>query len=122
MKIVDRKTFLSMPENTLFMKYVPCCFSDPCIKMRTIEDDDNRCIDFFYQPLNDVMCPKSGKGWPNEYLHDSDVLLDAQEQDKSFLMDYEVESRDGEFQQKQLFAVYDSDDINLLINRLARCL
>ena len=39
MKIVNKKTFLALPENTIFSKYDPHCFGDLCIKDETWSND-----------------------------------------------------------------------------------
>jgi hypothetical protein len=109
MKIVDRKTFLALPANTVFSKYEPCIFGDLCIKGDSFGE-----IDFFYQPISDAIdCHDSGE------FHDK--LTAAQERGESVSVDLDCQSRDGLFDADQLFAVWEPADVATLITRLARC-
>lgn len=52
MRIVDRKTFLAMPEETVFAKYATLGnIGEVCIKGETYVNGDGEGIDFLYQPL-----------------------------------------------------------------------
>lgn len=106
MKIVDRKTFLSMPAGTLFSKYVPMCFGELCIKESTLGEND-----FLVQHINDAIAC----GGSDEF---ASLLDDAERNGTSLAMDFDALGRDGCFDADQLFAVWERDDVEALIARL----
>lgn len=108
MKIVDRKTFLAMPAGTVFYKYEPHFFTDLGIKGETCG--------------NDFSCFEFGGGiWPDG-CNDSGELFAKWEAmlhgEPSGPLDFESEGRDGLFDEDQLFAVWDREDVAGLIARL----
>ncbi len=109
MRIVNRTTFLSLPAGTLFSKYQPHCFDDLCIKGDTLGSD------FYVQQINDAVD-----------CHDSsefgDILDTSERTGESFALDLECESRDGMFDEEQLFAVWDESDVRNLIERLNKAI
>jgi len=106
MRIVDRKTFLSLPDETLFSKYEPCVFGDLKIKGETVGTND-----FLTQQICDaIRCDDSGEF--------ADILFSAQETGYSFAMDFDYMGRDGLFDDDQLFAIWETVDIIALIDRL----
>ena len=109
MKIVNLKTFLEMPENTLFCKYTPSFFDFPSIFL-------GRCgeIDFFYDSLDWVESSGSSERW--------DILDKSAGYGTSFKMDYNCTGRDGCFEEQQLFCIYEKEDVQELIERLKKCL
>lgn len=114
MKIVDRKTFLAMPSDTVYAKYQPCVFEELSIKSDTIYDGE-RAIDWFYQPIVDAVDAFDSREW---YA----FLELSRETGASISMNFEIEDRDGEFDQDQLFAVLEKQDVKALIDRLQRAL
>jgi hypothetical protein len=110
MKIVDRKTFLSMPPETLFSKYSPCVFGDLMIKGNTVGENDFLC-----QQIADAIAHDSS----NEF---ADKLTTAQDTGASLAMDFDYEGRDGMYDHDQLFAVWEPADVVALIERLRRCI
>jgi len=108
MKIVNRKTFLNMPPNTIFAKYEPCIFDELCIKGETIYDD------FYFQSVMNVESDNSG-----EFI---EILEDATKNGNSFRLDLHCEGRDCFFKTNQLFAVFEKQDVTMLIKRLNDCL
>lgn len=98
MKIVDRSTFLALPEGTLFSKYEPRVFEELQIKGRSLPSDD-----FMYTEISDAGCPTNLE-------------------DTVFEMDFDTEARDGCSDQDQLFAVWDYRDVAMLIDKLRSCL
>ena len=109
MKIVNRKTFLALPENTLFAKYEPCVFGDLSIKMSTLDNGD-----FGNQQIVDAIeAPNS------EYFIKN--LIKA-ENGASIEMNFDYFGRDGCFDERQLFVVFEKQDVFALIERLKRCL
>ena len=109
MKIVDRKTFLEMPEGILFSKYEPCYFGDIAIKGGTFPEYG----DFCHQLIADSI-ELSG----TETLSDKCTMM---EHGESVPVDLECQGRDGLYDADQLFAVWESADIEALISRLQKC-
>ena len=118
MRIVDRKTFLAMPENTVFSKYKPCYFDHVAIKEESITFPHNPISagDFRYQSIEDSMAD-----WKTS--EDLFEMWDQMEtQGKSFPMEFDTSDRDGMFDKDQLFAVWEKQDVQRLIDRLQKCL
>jgi hypothetical protein len=108
LKIVTLEEFRRLPEGTLFMKYEPCVFEGLQAKGETWEHDF-LCENITY--------------WPDCTGSDdfSDKLTLAQETGESILMNFDSSGRDGCFDDDQLFAVYDKRDIEMLQDKLKRC-
>jgi hypothetical protein len=110
MKIVNLQQFLAMPNETLFSKYEPCFFHNLSIKT---ENCGKR--DFFVQQLVDAIeC-----GGSDDFFN---KLEEAQINGVSLKMDFDCGGRDGCFEDDQLFAVWEKEDIEALINRLQKCI
>lgn len=110
MKIVKRKEFLTLPENTLYLKVSECNIGE----MLEVK----------------VSCPNDG--WGNDWITDHfftyieeptrDVFYDPQEGDIVRYDDNQT-VRDGLFDGDEvMFAVLDNEDINQVINKLKKCL
>ena len=110
MKIIDRKTFLNMPTNTLFSKYEPCCFWMLSIKGESVGNND-----FYCNTIADSILSDSSEDF-------IDILIRAQKTGCSIDMDLNTEGRDGLYDDNQLFAVWEKKDIKDLIKRLRECL
>lgn len=110
MKIVNLEQFRKLPSNTLFAKYEPCVFREFCIKGETWE------VDFLV--TSDIPGSINASS-SDEY---SRKLNEAEINGTSLAMDFETEGRDGCFEDNQLFAVWEKQDIEQLIERLKRCL
>ncbi len=107
MKIVDRKTFLACPPGTVYARYEPCIFGALEIKGENCGDDD-----WFYQELvGSIYCDNS-----TDFAM---KLEDAIEKGESFKMDFDIESRDGCYNEDEIFAVWEDDDVRQLESRLA---
>ena len=109
MKIITRAEFLKMPKNTLYANYEPCWFGPISIKGETIGND------FLVQQIADSIVANDSEEF-------ADKLEEAKNTGKSVEMDFDIEGRDGMFEDNQLFAIYERRDIDYLINRLERCL
>lgn len=110
MKIVDLETFRKLPVGMLFMKFTPCVFGELCSKGETKEHD------FLYQSITDeIECEGS-----EEF---SEKLFAASENPNvSLKMDFDLTSRDGYFENNQLFAVYEKADVLGLLIKIRECL
>ena len=104
MRIVNRKEFLSLPANTVFSKYEPDVFEGLMIKGATIFDGKT-AIDFFYDDIDGAI-----------------EVEGSSEHGVNVNIDFSSGGRDGCFENEQLFAVYENDDVRALILRLALCL
>jgi hypothetical protein len=108
MKIVNRQQFLALPANTVFARYAPCYMEALEIK------GDSMPNDFFVQQIADAVDS-----------HDSGefaALLEAAlETGSSVPMDFNCQYRDGGFNEGQLFAVFEKQDVQALIARLQEC-
>jgi hypothetical protein len=109
MRIVDKKTFLALPENTLYSDYVPCAFDDLQIRGKAWDSD------FFCIPL-----AYSVDAFDTGELFDK--LEDSRKNGTSVKMDLETYQRDGRLDDDQLYAVWEKSDIEQLIERLKKCL
>lgn len=109
MRIVNLQEFLSLPPETLFQKYHPSEFGALCVKGETLTPND-----FLLQPLEGaIKC-----GSTEEYCSLLDAAVEAQ---KSLEVEFSW-SRDGSFDNAQLFAVWEEKDIALLVDRLKECM
>ena len=105
MKIVDRATFLSMPQNTVFAKYEPSVFGPIEIKGETWGND------FLTQQIVDAI----DSDGTSDFMAKLD---DAQANGTSLKMDFYCLGRDGCFDDGQLFAIFEKVDVMALIERL----
>lgn len=116
MRIVNRHEFLAMPAGTVFVKF-PAQPADGshidlgydgiiCIKEDTVGDDFivQELLPYF-EDVND------GGDW-------ADVMSSMLEGKTSPPLDYECTVRDGLFDEKQLFLVWDKIDLERMIGRL----
>ena len=109
MKIVNLEQFRALPEGTVFMKYEPCIFDELCVKGETWE------YDWLYENITtQIECTGSGDF--------SDKLDAALETGCSVAMDFNSWGRDGCFDNDQLFAIYEKQDVTGLIEKLNHCL
>ena len=95
MVILNRKEFLELSCDTIFSKYKECCFESICIKGATIGND-----------------------WFNIRLMDAVKKIKT----TNYALDLETESRNAEFDEEQMFAVYEKEDVEKLIKKLKDCL
>lgn len=105
MRIVNKQEFLKLPEGILYSDFEPFSFSGLKIKGETWDSD------FIYQDLiGNVDAPSSSDSF--------DVLYNANETGESFSLDFDCGCRDGLYDNDQLFAIYETEDVIGLINRL----
>lgn len=106
LKIINREQFLKLPNGVLYAKFEPCVFGDIAIK------EDSSSNGWLYQDLLELDVNDSGE-W-------TDTLFEAIEKGTSFKLDYDCLGRDGMFDDKQLFAVFEKEDVVMLIERLKK--
>lgn len=110
MKIVNLQTFLTLPEGTIFMKYEPCCFEGLRVK--------GESLPFRAFAYGDMDAPVDANN-SDEF---ADKLFDSEENGTSVPLDFDYYVRDGCFEDKQLFAVYEKEDMEKLITKLQQCI
>jgi hypothetical protein len=114
MKIVDRKTFLTLPYNTLYRKFSPIIFGDLEIKEDTIENGIDG--DWWSVDLHGYVegCDNSDQN--------IESIMNAVNKGSSFTWDLETAGRDGLYDRDEMYAVYENADIEQLIERLKDCI
>lgn len=107
MNIVNCKKFLQLPPYTLFAKYEPSIFGELCVK------GDSNEVDFWYTSIADSISEGSSfiETMDEAVTHGVNVPINL-----GFCV------RDGLFDEDQLFAVYNSQDVAAIINLLKKCL
>lgn len=106
MRIVDRNTFISLPCPTVYVKILQRWVIDDtlCIKVGNMAND--WVYQSFYSPVSDD---------PSDGLAHCDEMIDN---GTSYPIDQEATSRDGCYDDTEMFLVYEKDDICFLIDRL----
>lgn len=107
MKIVDRVTFLTLPEETVFARYEPCIFGELSIKLETCGRD------FVVQGLVDPWF--EGDNSSEDWINTLDRIARGE---PSPPLDFDFAGRDGAFKDDQLYAVWEAADLDALIDRL----
>lgn len=107
MKILNRKEFLLLPENTLFAKYRPYVIEGLAIKGETVGND------FYVQSISDAIQANDTV----EFIE----KLDYAENGVDIRLNLNCEVRDARFDDGQLFIVYDKQDVEAIIKRLSVC-
>lgn len=123
MKLVDRKTFLSLPEGTVFCKFplndegdaskMTFGMGSPCIKGETIGND------FFSSTLGEEMQPVNA----NDSKELFDIFFDMQKNLGKEVPFELAGGRDGFLDDENVgFMVYSREEIQEMINELNHCL
>lgn len=110
MKIIDRKEFLRLPSGILFSEYEPCAFYGLRIKHDSVGSND-----YIEESLiGNIYCDSS-----NDFV---DKLDFAKKNKTSLKLDFlENGSRNGCYENNQLYAVYEKQDLVDLIDTLKQC-
>lgn len=111
MKIFNRKDFLQLPANTAYVKYSEKCGLSELIEIKVSGPHD---------------------GWGNDWITNDlavfveepyrDVFTDFSEVTDTFRFAIDQTSRDGLFEENEMYAVFDNEDIERVINKLKSCL
>lgn len=109
MKIVNLPVFLAMPEGTVFWKYAPAWFNGMRIKGQSLREND-----FMALILPDDCIDGQDSG---EWI---DILFNGAETAESIPMRWDELSRDGLYENGQLFAVLEEHDLTALIATLVQ--
>lgn len=110
MRIVNLQEFRELPNDIVFMKFEPCIFDELSVKVDLCGDSD-----FFYCDITAAIdC--------NDSSEFADLLIAASKDSSiSLKMDLDCTGRDGLYEDKQLFAVYEQEDIDNLRYKLKYC-
>jgi len=101
MRIVNLEDFRAMPFGTIFSKYAPCCFDGLMVKKEVLEND------FYYQDL--IGNVKGGS------FEDFSSKCTGAEKGDSLSLDFDCWERDGLYEKEQLYAVYEIEDVEKII-------
>jgi hypothetical protein len=107
MKIITRKELIEYPTDVIFSYYSPCCFNGLHAKYA---DKTFGAVDFL---IDDLIAPIECND-SEEFVEKCELM----EKGGSADLDFEYTGREGLFEDKQLFAIYEKKDIEKLIKRL----
>jgi hypothetical protein len=113
MRIVNKQEFYKLPEGTLFSFYKPTVFQDINIKGDTLYRED-KPVDFSYRNL-------VGNVNANDSYEYGEILSDAEQNKTEFQLDFYYDEREGMYDEKSLYAVYNTDEILKLANLISSC-
>lgn len=105
MKIVNRKEFLSLPSGIIYSYYRAHGFDGLYEKGESLENDW-----YYADMIDNVDCNSS---------NERDSIIFAAEEGAHFRMDLDCGSRDGVFEDSDMFAVYDANDLDRIIKKLS---
>lgn len=108
MKVLTRAEFMKMPEGTIFAKGKPWCFEDLSVKGQTLPSD------FIYLSLVTVESDSADE-W-------SSRLNEMLETGCSYPIDESGFTRDGCFDEGDLFLVYEKSDLLMLRSHIDEAL
>ncbi|HIH4537064.1 TPA: hypothetical protein ACYSFK_002669 [Citrobacter freundii] len=115
MRIVDRNTFLSLPANTVYsLSSWSAELPSTSITGLYIKGDTVVGIDYYEQYIPDF-------DWDDSDQH-ADLVFSAVENGENIPLFLHSETRNGMFDEKQMYVVWDKQDIQVLIERLQECL
>lgn len=112
MKILSRTEFMKLPIGTVWSYYEPCCFHDLNIKASDL--NEGYVTDFLYDGIIGSIQTTGS----DDFVDKCDLM----ERGESISMDFESTSREGLFEDEQLFAIFEEDDLKKLILRLQKAL
>lgn len=107
MKVYRREAFMRLPAGAIYAKGKPWAFGELCRLEETLRRDDGRPFDFIYTPLVDI---DMGEGSHEHFQRLDDML----ENGVSYPLNTET-TRDGCFDDEELFLVYEPADIDRLV-------
>lgn len=105
MKIINLKEFLKLPEGTVYVKFDPVIFDELSVKESSISN-----LDWIYSPIVNVDAIDS----TDIYGITNKSLVEG----SSFNLDINSTTREGMYDESQLFTVYEKSDVKQLIQKL----
>lgn len=106
MRILSRKEFMKTPKGTVFSYYDPSYFTELNIKDSGPEYE----VDFTFSDLVGAVESHSSQDFAEK--------CEQMERGASLPVDFEISGREGLFDDKLLYAVYEKNDVEKLIKRL----
>jgi hypothetical protein len=104
MKIVNRETFLKLPAGTIYLEYSRHNFGELCVKEDTYVDSNDFTFRIIAAEVN------------AQNLSEELAMFErALEKNESICLDFNCTMRDGKYEEKQLYAIYEEQDIDKLI-------
>lgn len=110
MRIINRKELMKMKAPFIFSHYSPCNIDDLFI-----------CTDTTYHGNDFIEAQLLGEAISMDGKNEDTigVLIDAEENGTEFKLDLECGGREGLFDDTKLYAVYNNEDIQRLIDKLS---
>lgn len=108
MRIYKFKDFIKLPVGTVWSYYTPCVFGGLNVKC---SDDSYMDFDFLFDEIVGAFKDR----------HDGSVF-DLLDSGGSVDMDFNSTVREGMFDENQLYAVYEKEDLAMLVKRLSDAL
>lgn len=116
MKIVNRKTFLSLPLGTVYCEHYPSDgFGEIMIKYNTCQYDGRASNDLLYMPLGDF----DDHGSSEERYAKIDKMVD---EGAEYPLRLDSVGRTTIFDDHQLFCIYSKEDVLTIITKLKETL
>lgn len=111
MKILDRKQFLALPSGVLYSDFRYSVMEGLYIKYDTTAGGDWVKLSFLDSPFT----------FTEDYSDIHEIYEKSHKEGASFIMDYDCTVRDGLYEEDDLFAVYEKEDLIKLIEFLNEC-
>jgi hypothetical protein len=104
-KILNRQSFLKLPEGVFFAKGIQWCVDGFCVKGATLFNEEGHAIDFFYLNLSSMDFSS---------CHDlADKMEDSLKNGTSYPIN-QCENRDGMFDDEDVFLVFEPNDLKFI--------
>jgi len=110
MKIVNKNEFYLLPAGTLYSNYERYGFKGLMVKQDTLYYE-NKPIDFLYDDLIGNIDVQNS----DEFI---DKLDEAEINKTSLTLDFDCTERDGLYEDEQMFAIYEKNDLKCFIEKL----
>ena len=119
MKLYKREDFLKLPKMTIYSRIdnniAEVCYGLFC-----------KTSDLEYMTGDWVEQDLIGEGLASKELTSGtdilDFVLEKRDSFKDFRLDYDLAGRDGMYEDKDTFVVWDNEDISQLVNYLLNCI
>ncbi|GAB3644810.1 hypothetical protein [Ramlibacter alkalitolerans] len=109
MKLVNRKTFMSLPAGTLYSEYMPCLFGALHIKEETLKDPQSGAdVGWYATPVGSAF----------DVENEIDFLADHFHVGVSAPLSFEQPAPAADFDDSALYAVWERADVRAFVTRL----
>jgi len=115
MKAISRQELIKLPTSTLFSRIDGGVINSLSIKKSNFREWIN---DFTEQDLlSEINVSKKENNYNDFY-----DMLENVPCDNKFTLDYDMITRDGMYDENQIYVIWDNDDIGRLIEQLKACI